>query len=130
MLEKRRSLGLLHARMRKVEGELFRASTAAKSYPDPAMQGTSRTLIGTSAAEVKIWVEQMATGLGYDRVVWDEMPHHRFKLGQTVVANSLAVASGRYVIVRLLAPVGDFPDTEPHPTMGCYAYWSRRKSPK
>ena len=23
---------------------------------------------------VKIWVEQMAAGLGYDRVVWDELP--------------------------------------------------------
>jgi hypothetical protein len=30
--------------------------------------------VGTSAKDVKIWVEQMAEGLGYDRVVWDEMP--------------------------------------------------------
>lgn len=37
------------------------------------------------------------------------MPHHRFKLGQTVVSKSLAVASERYVIVRLLALLGDIP---------------------
>ncbi len=75
MLEKRRSLGLLHARMRKVEGELFRAEYSGEINPDPSdARDIPDYHVGTSAAEVKIWVEQMATGLGYDRVVWDEMP--------------------------------------------------------
>ena len=30
--------------------------------------------VSTSAEDAKIWVEQMAKGLGYDRVVWDELP--------------------------------------------------------
>ncbi len=30
--------------------------------------------VGTSAADVKIWVEQMAKNLGYTRVVWDNLP--------------------------------------------------------
>jgi hypothetical protein len=30
--------------------------------------------LGTSIADVKIWVEQMALGLGYEQVTWDELP--------------------------------------------------------
>jgi hypothetical protein len=75
MFEKRRSLGVLHARMRQVEDELFRAEYSGEINPE---QGDARNMpdyhVGTSATEVKIWVEQMATGLGYDRVVWDEVP--------------------------------------------------------
>jgi hypothetical protein len=75
MFEKRRSLGVLHARMRQVEDELFRAEYSGEINPEP---GDARNMpdyhVGTSATEVKIWVEQMATGLGYDRVVWAEVP--------------------------------------------------------
>ena len=75
MFEKRRSRGVLHARMRQVEEELFRAEYSGEINPEP---GDARNItdyhVGTSATEVKIWVEQMAKGQGYDRVVWDEIP--------------------------------------------------------
>ena len=35
------------------------------------------------------------------------MPHHRFKLGQTVVAHAPGIPEGPYVIIRLLPPVGN-----------------------
>jgi hypothetical protein len=75
MLEKRRSLGVLHARMHQVEEELFRAEYSGEINPDPS---DSREIpdyhVGTSPTDVKIWVEQMAQGLGYERVVWHELP--------------------------------------------------------
>ena len=75
MFEKRRSLGVLHARMRQVEDELFRAEYRGEINPEPSdARDIPDYHVGTSATEVKIWVEQMATGLGYDRVVWDAMP--------------------------------------------------------
>jgi hypothetical protein len=75
MLEKRRSLGVLHARLRQVEGELFRAEYSGEINPDPSdARDIPDYHVGTTADGVKIWVEQMAEGLGYDRVVWDELP--------------------------------------------------------
>jgi hypothetical protein len=75
MLEKQRSLGVFHARMRQVEEELFRAEYSGEINPDPT---NARDIpdyhLGTSARDVRIWVEQMAQGLGYDSVVWDELP--------------------------------------------------------
>jgi hypothetical protein len=54
---------------------LFRAEYSGEINPEPT---DARNLpdyhVGASAQEVKIWVEQMARGLGYDRVVWDELP--------------------------------------------------------
>jgi len=61
--------------MRQVEDELFRAEYSGEINREP---GDARNMpdyhVGTSATEVKIWVEQMATGLGYDRVVSAEVP--------------------------------------------------------
>ena len=75
MLEKQRSLGVLHARLRQVEGELFRAEYSGEINPDPSdARDIPDYHVGTSANDVKLWVEQMAAGLGYDRVVWDEFP--------------------------------------------------------
>jgi hypothetical protein len=75
MLEKRPPREVFHARMRQVEDQLFRAEYSGEINPEPT---DARNLpdyhIGASAQEVKIWVEQMARGLGYDRVVWDELP--------------------------------------------------------
>jgi hypothetical protein len=75
MLEKRSPRGVFHARLRQVEDQLFRAEYSGEINPEPT---DARNLpdyhIGASAQEVKIWVEQMARGLGYDRVVWDELP--------------------------------------------------------
>jgi hypothetical protein len=75
MLEKRRSLGTLHARMRRAGDQLFRAEYSGEINPDPSdARDIPDYHVGTTAADVKIWVEQMAQGLGYDRVVWDELP--------------------------------------------------------
>ena len=75
MLEKERSLGVLHARMRQVQGGLFRAEYSGEINPDPSdARDIPDYHVGTSAQDVRIWVEQMAEGLGYERVVWDELP--------------------------------------------------------
>ena len=75
MLEKRRSSGVFHARMRQVEDQLFRAEYSGEINPEPTdARDIPDYHVGTSAQDVKIWVEQMARGLGYDRVVWDEPP--------------------------------------------------------
>jgi hypothetical protein len=75
MLEKRRSLGDLHARMRPVEGGLFRAEYSGEINPESSdARDIPDYHVSTSAEDVKTWVEQMAQRLGYDRVVWDELP--------------------------------------------------------
>ena len=75
MFEKQRSLGVLRARMRQVEGELFRAEYSGEINPEPTdARDIPDYHVGASAKDVKIWVEQMARGLGYDRVEWDELP--------------------------------------------------------
>ena len=74
-LEKQRSLGDLHAVLRKVEGGLYRADYPGEINPDGAdARAIPDMHLATSAQEVKTWVEQMAQGLGYKRVVWDELP--------------------------------------------------------
>ncbi|HVY13973.1 MAG TPA: hypothetical protein VHB27_02005 [Rhodopila sp.] len=63
---------VLHATLKEVEPGLFRAS-----YPGE-MNGTDEpsggqlpdSHIGTSRDDVRIWVEQMAVQLGYERVEW------------------------------------------------------------
>jgi hypothetical protein len=44
MFEKRRSRGVLHARMRQVEDELFRAEYSGEINPTRAMPGTFQTI--------------------------------------------------------------------------------------
>jgi hypothetical protein len=64
--------GTLRARLREVEpgvfsaeypGEMNSGDAGPETFPD--------THIGTDASGVKSWVEEMAVGLGYDRVVWE-----------------------------------------------------------
>lgn len=75
MLEKRRSLGDFHARLRKVEDGLYRAEYSGEINPEePDAREIPDYHLGTSADDVKVWVEQMAVGLGYRRVVWDALP--------------------------------------------------------
>ncbi len=75
VLEKRRSLGDLHARLHQVQGGLFRAQYSGEINPEnPDGREIPDSQVGTSAAEVKVWVEQMARNLGYDSVIWDELP--------------------------------------------------------
>ena len=65
--------GVLHAILREVEPGVFRAEypgelnqeqSGPETYPD--------THIGTDPDGVRSWVEQMAAGMGYERVVWRE----------------------------------------------------------
>lgn len=75
VLEKRRPLGEFHAILREAEPGVFRAEYSGEINPEnPDAREIPDMHIGTSATDVKIWVEQMALGLGYDRVIWDELP--------------------------------------------------------
>ena len=74
-LESRRPTGEFHASLQRVEQELYRAQYSGEINPDdPDAREIPDYHIGTSAAAVKNWVEQMALGLGYEKVVWDELP--------------------------------------------------------
>ena len=75
VLEKQRSLGDFHASLREAAGGLYRAEYSGEINPEhPDAREIPDYHVGTSAAEVKIWVEQMALGLGYARVIWDALP--------------------------------------------------------
>lgn len=74
MLEKG-SLGEFHASMRQLEENLYRAEYSGEISPEnPDAREIPDYHVGTSATDVKIWVEQMALGLGYTHVVWDALP--------------------------------------------------------
>jgi hypothetical protein len=69
------SRGQLHATLRQVEDGLYRAEYRGEFNPDEHDEREIPDFhIGTSMADVKVWVEQMAAGMGYDRVVWDQTP--------------------------------------------------------
>jgi hypothetical protein len=72
---KKRPLGEFHASLRQVEPGLFQAEYSGEINPDnPDARAIPDVHLGTSAVEVKVWVEQMAKDLGYTRVVWDALP--------------------------------------------------------
>lgn len=74
-LEKKRKLGAFHASLRQIEEGLFRADYSGEINPEnPDAREIPDYHVGTSAADVKVWVEQMAIGLGYDQVIWDALP--------------------------------------------------------
>ena len=67
--------GTFHASLREVEPGLFRAEYVGELNPEnPDQRAFPDFHLGTNARDVKIWVEQMARGLGYEQVVWDELP--------------------------------------------------------
>ena len=75
MLEKKHPLGEFHASRREVEEGLYRAEYSGEINPEnPDAREIPGRHVGTSAQEVKLWVEQMAVGLGYERVTWDALP--------------------------------------------------------
>jgi hypothetical protein len=75
VMEKRPPAGEFHASLRQVEKDLFRAQYSGEINPDnPDEREIPDYHIGTSADGVKNWVEEMARGLGYEQVVWDELP--------------------------------------------------------
>ncbi len=67
-----RRYGALHAMLREVEPGLYRADYSGELNQDEAgAEAFPDSHIGTDASGVKQWVEEMATQLGYDGVVWD-----------------------------------------------------------
>ncbi len=63
---------ILRARLREVEPGLFKAEYAGEmNSDDPGPETFPDAHIGTDAAGVKAWVEEMASGLGYDGVEWE-----------------------------------------------------------
>jgi hypothetical protein len=69
--EKLPTKGQLQARLRQVEANLFRAEYSGEINPDnPDQREILDFHIGTSAADVTTWVEEMAKGLGYSDVAW------------------------------------------------------------
>jgi hypothetical protein len=64
--------GEFHARLIEVEPSLWRAEYAGEINPEyPDEREIQDYHIGTSPADVKVWVEQMALGLGYTKVIWE-----------------------------------------------------------
>lgn len=67
--------GEFHASMQEVEPGLFRAEYVGELNPtNPDERAFPDFHLGTSMQDVKIWVEQMARALGYERVIWDALP--------------------------------------------------------
>jgi hypothetical protein len=64
--------GILHATMQEVESGLFRAQYPGEmnGSDEPSGGQFPDSHIGTSRNDVRIWVEQMAVYLGYERVEW------------------------------------------------------------
>jgi hypothetical protein len=74
VLERRAPRGDFHAGLREVEPGLFRAEYSGEINPEnPDEREIPDYHVGTSAADVKTWVEEMALGLGYQRVIWEEL---------------------------------------------------------
>jgi hypothetical protein len=75
VFEKKRPLGEFHASLREVEHGLYLAEYSGEINPEnPDAREIPDRHVGTSVQEVKLWVEQMAVGLGYERVIWDALP--------------------------------------------------------
>jgi hypothetical protein len=65
--------GVLHARLHEVEPGLFSAEYRGEMNNDNAeVEAFPDAHIGTDATGVRSWVEEMAAGMGYDGVVWDD----------------------------------------------------------
>lgn len=71
MPEMKSARGEFHARIRQVERNVFRAEYRGEVNPEnPDAREMLDFHIGTSAQDVRVWVEEMAKGLGYSHVVW------------------------------------------------------------
>ncbi len=64
--------GTLHATLHEVEPGLYKASYSGEMNPeDSDARDFPDAHIGTDAEGVRQWVQEMATRLGYDQVIWD-----------------------------------------------------------
>ena len=63
----------LHARLTRMPDGMFKAEYTGEMNPaEPDEREIPDSHLGTSEQAVKSWVEQMAKGMGYTEVVWDE----------------------------------------------------------
>ena len=66
--------GVLRATIKEVSPGLFSAEYGGEINPQDAdAREIPDSHVGTDRNGVKTWVEQMAHGLGYERVVWEDM---------------------------------------------------------
>ncbi|MEO8715558.1 MAG: hypothetical protein ABI369_11135 [Acetobacteraceae bacterium] len=68
--------GDFHARIRRVEGDLFKAEYTGElnpENPNPRREFVDSHL-ANSLEEAKVFVENLARSLDYRRVVWDSLP--------------------------------------------------------
>jgi hypothetical protein len=71
MPEMKYARGEFHARIRQVERGVFRAEYSGEVNPEnPDERELLDFHIGTSEEDVRVWVEEMAKGLGYTKVIW------------------------------------------------------------
>lgn len=65
--------GEFHARLEKVEPNVYRAVFAGELNPSHPRTGEAwpDAHVGDTPEGVKAWVENMARDLGYSRVVWE-----------------------------------------------------------
>jgi hypothetical protein len=71
MPEMKYARGEFHARIRHVERGVFRAEYSGEVNPEnPDERELLDFHIGTSEEDVRVWVEEMAKGLGYTKVIW------------------------------------------------------------
>jgi hypothetical protein len=67
--------GELHAVLRKMEDGIYRAEYTGELNPEnPYEREFPDFHVSTSMESARSWVEQMARGMGYSRVVWDHLP--------------------------------------------------------
>jgi len=63
---------VLRAKMSKTPDGMFKAEYAGEFNPhNPQEREIPDSHVGTKAAEVKFWVEEMAKGMGYAGVIWE-----------------------------------------------------------
>jgi hypothetical protein len=80
----RKTGGTFHARLREVEPDLFGAEYPGEmNSSDAGPETFPDAQIGTDASGVRSWVEEMAAGLGYDRVVWETAEHPGTRASKT-----------------------------------------------
>jgi hypothetical protein len=69
------SRGEFHAVLRRTAGGLYQAQYSAEFNPEnPDARELPDFHLSSTMADAQVWVEQMALGMGYSRVIWDSLP--------------------------------------------------------
>ncbi len=69
----RQTRGPLHASVQEVSSGLYSARYSGEINPDSAgAEAIPDAHVSSSPEGVRTWVEQMAHGMGYDGVIWED----------------------------------------------------------